>query len=204
MPKAALEFLTAETPRLVIRPVSEEDYEAFVAGYRACSAPRNQFDEGAFDTAFMTRSWYAALLDRRRREAAGDVCYMLNVFDRQDGRSLGYCDVTTQWREAFQCARIGYTIHNPYWGRGLGTECVRALVRLAFDRLNFHRLEAHIHPDNAASQRVAQKAGLAFETVRKGYILEQGVWTDNAVYYINNPDWKEPAPRQVGAYPPQF
>lgn len=44
---------------------------------------------------------------------------------------MGYCDITTQQREAFQWGRIGCTVLNPYWGRGYGTECARALVSLA-------------------------------------------------------------------------
>jgi hypothetical protein len=37
---------------------------------------------------------------------------------------------------------------------------------------------------------VIPKAGFLFESVREGFILKEGVWIDNDVYYMNNPDWK--------------
>ena len=184
-----METIYCETPRLVIRPVTEQDLAGLAAGYRNCGLARNRFDEGGMDTGFMTESWFRQLLERRRREAEADVSYMLHLFRKSDGAAVGYCDVTPHLREAFQYGRIGYTIHNPYWGQGYGTECATALVRIGFDMLHLHRLEAHVNLDNPASKRVLEKAGFSFECVRKGFILENGVWTDQEVWFINNHHW---------------
>ena len=94
-------------------------------------------------------------------------------------------------REAFQWGRIGCTVLNPYWGRGYGTECARALVSLGFRELGFHRLEAHVNLDNPASQRVLTKAGFVRESIRKAFIFAHGVWTDNLIYTIIAPDGAE-------------
>lgn len=117
---------------------------------------------------------------------ATDDCYMFHVFCNEDKRPLGYCDITPHRRESFQYARIGYTIFNNFWGKGYATECVECLIKLGFAFLNLHRLEVHVNLDNPASKRVLEKAGFAFECVRKGFILEDGVWTDNEIYYLNN------------------
>ena len=42
--------------------------------------------------------------------------------------------------------------------------------------------------------RVLLKAGFTFEGIRKGFILEDGVWTDNEIYYINNDNWQPEQP----------
>ena len=76
-------------------------------------------------------------------------------------------------------------------GRGYGTECARALVSLGFRELGFHRLEAHVNLDNPASQRVLTKAGFVREGIRKAFIFENGVWTDNLIYTIIAPDGAE-------------
>lgn len=83
-------------------------------------------------------------------------------------------------------ASIGYSILDQHWGNGYGTETLKALIQIGFDDLDFHRLEAHINTDNFASKRVALKAGMEFECVRKGFIFEYGEWTDNEIYFINN------------------
>ena len=174
-----------KTQRCTIRFLEQEDYDLFLDGYRNCLPSRNRFDEGKIDVSFLDRAWYDALLERRAEEAERDYCYMFNVFRDLDGRSIGYCDVTTQFRDDLQYAKIGYTIFNNYWNMGYGTEVVQGLTRIGFDDLGFHRLEAHINVDNPASKAVALKCGYAFECVRKGFILENGVWTDNEIYYKN-------------------
>jgi RimJ/RimL family protein N-acetyltransferase len=55
---------------------------------------------------------------------------------------------------------VGYRLLPAAWGRGFATEGARALVRYGFDTLGLERIIGLTHPDNAASQRVLQKAGL--------------------------------------------
>jgi len=61
-----------------------------------------------------------------------------------------------------------YVFAKDKWGQGYATEAGRAICDYAFDRLRFKRLIALIDPDNVASARVAEKAGMTFwkETVR--------------------------------------
>lgn len=180
-----------KTPRCTIRFLEGGDYENFIDGYRSCLPTMNRFDEGRIDVSPLSQEWFSALLERRALEAERDYCYMFNVFRDLDGRSIGYCDITTQFRDDLQYAKIGYTIFNNFWNSGFGTEVVRELTRIGFDDLGFHRLEAHINTDNHASKAVVLKCGYAFECIRKGFILEDEVWTDNEIYFINNEAWKK-------------
>jgi RimJ/RimL family protein N-acetyltransferase len=56
---------------------------------------------------------------------------------------------------------VGYRLLREAWGQGFATEGARELVRYGFDELGLHRIVGLTHRDNAASQRVLQKAGLA-------------------------------------------
>ena len=58
---------------------------------------------------------------------------------------------------------VGYGFMPEYWGRGLATEIAEACVRIGFDQLRMPSLVAITTPVNLASQRVMQKAGLAYE-----------------------------------------
>jgi RimJ/RimL family protein N-acetyltransferase len=55
---------------------------------------------------------------------------------------------------------VGYRLRHQAWGRGYATEGARALVRYGLDTLGLYRIIGLTHPDNVASQRVLQKAGL--------------------------------------------
>ena len=46
------------------------------------------------------------------------------------------------------------------WNQGFATEGATQLVRYGLDDLGLHRIIGITHRDNAASQRVLQKAGL--------------------------------------------
>jgi RimJ/RimL family protein N-acetyltransferase len=57
---------------------------------------------------------------------------------------------------------IGWHLARPCWGRGLATELAAGLLAHAHRR-GVGRLVALVHPEHAASRRVAEKAGMTFE-----------------------------------------
>ena len=178
-----MEGLSYVTTRCHIRPLIPSDYEEFLNGYLRCKESQNRFDDGKIDVSDLSFAWFSDLLDRREKEAADDYCYMFHVFHCTTGEALGYCNIRTIHREDIQCGEIGYTVFNNHWGKGFGTEIVNALTEIGFSQLGFHRLEAFVNLDNCASKRVLLKCGYRFECVREKYLLEDGVWTDNEIYY---------------------
>jgi [ribosomal protein S5]-alanine N-acetyltransferase len=55
---------------------------------------------------------------------------------------------------------IGYRLLPDAWGRGYATEGASALARHGFEVLGLYRIIGLTHPENVASQRVLQNAGL--------------------------------------------
>lgn len=178
------------TERLEIRALKLEDYKVWLRGFKEQKESQSTYDEGWFDTSFITEEWYTKKLKEREELGKNDSAYMLNIFRKEDGASIGYCDITTHVREDFQYARVGYTIHNQFWNKGYGKESIKALVNIGFEDLKFHRLEAHINLDNIVSKKVILSAGFNFEGIREKFILEDNEWRDNEIYYIINKNWK--------------
>ncbi len=56
---------------------------------------------------------------------------------------------------------VGYLLNRPFWGQGLATEGAQAALRFGFETLALNRIVGIVHPENVASQRVLEKAGLA-------------------------------------------
>jgi RimJ/RimL family protein N-acetyltransferase len=71
--------------------------------------------------------------------------------------------------------KVGYTVDPACQGRGYATEAVRALVAYAFDTLNADVVRMHASANNAASIRVAEKAGLRF-VERRQYRDGDEIW----------------------------
>jgi [ribosomal protein S5]-alanine N-acetyltransferase len=58
---------------------------------------------------------------------------------------------------------VGYILARSHYGRGLMTEAMQALIAHCFAELRVRRVEAMIHPDNAASIRLVERLGFQFE-----------------------------------------
>jgi ribosomal-protein-alanine N-acetyltransferase len=79
-------------------------------------------------------------------------------------------------------AEIGYWLAERHWGRGVGTQVARVLAERAFIDPEITRVLAPIHADNAASMRVAEKAGLTRESVQPQSAIKAGRVIDRVVY----------------------
>jgi [ribosomal protein S5]-alanine N-acetyltransferase len=53
-----------------------------------------------------------------------------------------------------------YLVRRDRWGRGYATEALRKVVRIAHDELGLRRIVALAYPENDASRRVMEKAGM--------------------------------------------
>jgi len=62
--------------------------------------------------------------------------------------------------ESQQIGELGYTLHQKFWGQGLGTEVAGMLVHLGTDVLGLSRIMATCDARNIGSRRVLEKAGL--------------------------------------------
>ncbi len=81
-------------------------------------------------------------------------------------------------------AELGYWLGEPFWGRGIATLAVRAMVDYAFDHFDLVRLYAHVFAGNPASERVLQKAGFVHEGVLRRSVFKNGRCLDQSLYAL--------------------
>ena len=129
-----------------------------------------------------TREWFATLCEHHQKIAVEDKTYVFGIFSKQEQKHLGNVDLSTIYRQDNQWAVLGYGIHNHSWRQGFGKEAVRAGLMAGFEQLKYQRIEAHINLDNEASVALANSVGMREECVRRGFVYEQGEWTDRRVY----------------------
>jgi RimJ/RimL family protein N-acetyltransferase len=87
----------------------------------------------------------------------------------QDERVVGSIGMRVD--EKSTTGQVGYWCVRDARGRGIVTRALRRLCRFGFDELGLARLELIADPDNAASQRVAEKAGFRREAVLRSHLL---------------------------------
>jgi [ribosomal protein S5]-alanine N-acetyltransferase len=69
-------------------------------------------------------------------------------------------------------------------GHGYTSEAVGLLVGYIFGRKRVNRVQLNIHPDNAASRRVAQKCGFTLEGRMRGCWFHQGIYHDLEIWSL--------------------
>lgn len=90
-----------------------------------------------------------------------------------------------EWRQG----EIGYVVHVDHWGRGVGTAIARALLGVAFESLNLHRVMATCDPRNLASAAVLQKVGMTFEGQLRHTMQIRDGWRDSSVFSVLANEW---------------
>jgi RimJ/RimL family protein N-acetyltransferase len=95
-------------------------------------------------------------------------------------------------------AEIGYWLGEPFWGRGIATEVVRALTDFGFRTFDLCRIYACVFEWNPASMRVLEKAGYSLEGRLRKSVTKDGRTIDQLLYAILHED-ADPSPRPQGA-----
>lgn len=110
---------------------------------------------------------------------------------RDDDVMIGDCGYNHfDWRE--RSAVIGYGLAKEYWGRGVMTGAVTAMLRWGFDELDLNRIEATTNPLNHRSARVLEKLGFKREGTLRDYRLDRGEFRDCWIWGLVRREWRHP------------
>jgi [ribosomal protein S5]-alanine N-acetyltransferase len=85
-------------------------------------------------------------------------------------------------------AEIGYWVGEPFWGKGIATSALGALVRFAFSNFDLVRLYATVFEWNTASARVLEKNGFELEGRLAKSVTKKGATIDSLLYALLRTD----------------
>jgi len=143
---------------VTLRPWRDEDVAPAVAGHDEEMARWLGWDPDAATVerhAAAVQDWRAGYADARRV-----VAFVIEA----DGVVVGSVDVRTV---GSRTGALSWTLYSGHRGRGYAVRAVRMLIDYAFDQLGLDRVEAEVDAANARSLRVATRAGLLREGVRR-------------------------------------
>ena len=164
------DFRELLTERLRLRR-SHPDDAVVISAYRS-DPDVHRFQGWERTDVEAVRAEIAAMTERSPGSPGGWV--QLTVEERGSGQLVGDIGLSTVDGEP-GVVKVGYTIDPTFQGRGYATEAVRALVVYAFETLAADVVRMHASADNAASIRVAEKAGLRF-VERRQYRDGDDIW----------------------------
>jgi RimJ/RimL family protein N-acetyltransferase len=145
-----------ETERLVLRQFRESDFDAYA---EICGDPEVMRFIGEFKPMDRGMAWRSMATQLGHWQLRGYG--MWAVEEKATGRMMGRVGL---WKpEGWPGLEVGWMLHRACWGRGFATEAGRAAIDAAFREPGVDHLISIIHPENAASIRVAERLGETFE-----------------------------------------
>lgn len=105
------------------------------------------------------------------------------IVDDSD-RIIGRIALSRISRGPFQSCSLGYWVSAADNGRGVATAAVHDVLRVAFEELGLHRVEAGTVRHNVRSQRVLEHNGFIHFGVAPAYIQIAGTWQDHLLFQV--------------------
>jgi RimJ/RimL family protein N-acetyltransferase len=161
-----------------LRPWREADLDTAHAGSHDQLVPRfTNVPER------QSRAELAAFMASHEPLRRSGAAFELAIADAAEDGFLGTIGlVRIDWTNAR--GEVGYWLAPHGRGRGAATSAVRLLARGALAALPLARIELHTDPDNAASRRVAVRAGFMEEGLLRSYDARKGRRYDSVVHSL--------------------
>ena len=109
------------------------------------------------------------------------------VCDMTTDAIVGVVNINNIVRGSFLSASLGYYVGACYAGQGFMTQGLTRVLRIAFDELHLHRLEANIQPDNEPSKRLVMRCGFTYEGLSPAFLYINGAWRDHERWVAIDP-----------------
>jgi RimJ/RimL family protein N-acetyltransferase len=97
------------------------------------------------------------------------VRFVFSIIRKENNEFIG--EISLHLSKDAQRAELGYWLGEPYWGCGMMTEAVKAVLQFGFDKLDLSAVYASSNKDNQASARVLEKNGMKIAHIR-GNVIE--------------------------------
>lgn len=145
-----------ETDRLIIRPFCEADVDAVYAFNSNVEMHRYTGDKITSSKAealdIIQNIWLAEYKKYGYARWA--------VIHKADNKMIGFAGF--KYLAELDETDIGYRYLPAYWGKGIATEAIQALIPYGLNVLKLKRIIGIAMPENVASCKVLEKGGLTF------------------------------------------
>ena len=162
---------TIETQRLILRPFLPEDADAMYRNW--ASDPEV--------TKFLSWPHYKSVDTAREILAVWTKQYQDNTFYqwaivlKELEQPVGSISVVNR-DDRVEMVEIGFCIGKNWWGLGIMTEALKAVMTYLFEEVGVQRIEAGHDPENPASGAVQRKCGMKYEgTFRRRIRSNRGI-----------------------------
>lgn len=100
------------------------------------------------------------------------------IVSKSDNKVIG--EIWVLNIENDRMAQVAYRLSKIYWGQGLVTEALKAVIKFCFENTELQRLWTDVHADNIGSCKILEKCGF----IKEGFIRQGKFQTIYCDYYL--------------------
>lgn len=177
---------TIETKRLILRRFQKEDATPMFRNWASDSEVTRfltwQPHPNTDVTKQVIESWIGGYSDPRN--------YSWAIEWKESAETIGSISAV-KVNDETQSVTIGYCIGRAFWGKGVTSEALRALIAFFFEEVEASCVNACHDPRNPNSGKVMRKCGMTYEgTWRAGGVNNQGI-CDESWHSILKAEYEE-------------
>ena len=175
---------TLQTDRLILRRFVESDAEAMFQNWASSAENLTYVTWDPHPDVEVTRksirNWVGSYTNPNYYKWA--IC-----LKEDPEQVIGYISIVAIDGNDSSC-EIGYVLGKKYWGCGMMTEALKAVLDFCFTQVGFQKVKARYASLNPASGRVMEKAGMSYlQTIVNG-VERKGYLADLIYYQISKKD----------------
>ena len=148
-----------ETPRLLLRHLELRDVQELYSLYQDIEI-RRYFPDGvlSYDDTKEELEWY--INGHPQYPKLG----LWATVHKESGKFIGRCGLLPWEIDNTLEIEIAYLLNKDFWHQGFATEAAKGIMSYGFEKLHQTRLICMMHPENVASQKVAERIGMKLES----------------------------------------
>jgi ribosomal-protein-alanine N-acetyltransferase len=109
------------------------------------------------------------------------------------GNIVGVFNISEIVLGAFQSAYLGFYGVSEYSGKGYMSQSIKLVLKIVFEEIKLHRIEANIQPENFRSINLVKSNGFIKEGFSPRYLNINGLWRDHERWALTYEDWLQKA-----------
>jgi ribosomal-protein-alanine N-acetyltransferase len=171
------------TDRLCLRDIIEDDCDFFAELETNEACIKHESD------TVSSKDW----IEKKFRETFQDINivprarYRLIISKLDTHETIGRI-VLWKIDDSIKEWEIGWDVHPKHWGNGYAPEAAKAVLKIAFNILMAHRVQALCNDQNSSSEKVMIKIGMKKEGTLRGVRCLNNRWYGSHIYSLLESD----------------
>jgi len=146
-----------ETERLILRPLTIADADAVFSGWASDPEVNKYMSYALHETINTTIEW----LTHEEKNIDSDEYFSWGFVLKENGKLIG--SGGCGYDKKHKMFAPGYNIMKVFWGKGLTTEALRAIIDFAVSELGAREFFCNHATENIASGKVMEKVGFVYQ-----------------------------------------